>query len=112
MSTEPEIDPTQVLLEIRRAYRTINDRGVTEEQGMLLAQSVADLDDHIDAGGYLPDQWRNQSRGRPRATSEGEVLDSVKHGTRSGYNRGCRCGKCRKANREHAAARIANQRSQ
>lgn len=107
MTDTDDYNPSEALRQIRRTYRTINTYGVSEQAGMELAIAVEDLDNFLDGGGYLPDQWRNQNRGRPRRTTDGEVLDDVRHGTRSGYNRGCHCLKCTKANREHAARRAA-----
>lgn len=108
---EEEFDPTQTLTEIRRAARRIQARGATEALATELANGFTDLDDHIDAGGPMPDQWRNIVHGgRPRKHENGEVLDYVTHGTRSGYNRGCRCTRCRRANREHSARRNAQRR--
>ena len=109
--TEP-IDATQVVNRMRRTTKEIFNRGASEERGLQLAKDFADLDEHIIEGGYLPHQWRNVRRGRPREEEDGEVLDFVQHGTRSGYNAGCHCQKCRKANREHSARRRAKQKEQ
>lgn len=103
-------DPTTHLNTMRKTTREIFVYGASEERGLALANQFSELDTHLDAGGAAPGQWRNIRRGRPRAEEDGEILDSVLHGTRSGYNRGCRCNKCRKANREHAAGRTAANR--
>jgi hypothetical protein len=105
------IDPSDALNQLRRLVSRNQDKGVTEEVTWDLMDVFGALDSHLDEGGALPDQWRNRKRGRPRATEEGEKLDGVTHGTRSGYNKGCRCNQCRRANREHAAAFLAQQRS-
>lgn len=101
------LDPTEHLNEMRRTTREIFTYGASEELGLALANQFSELDTHLDDGGATPGQWRNIRRGRPRAEEDGEILDDVVHGTRRGYNRGCRCQRCRKANREHAAGRAA-----
>jgi hypothetical protein len=69
-----------------------------------LLDDMSGLDDWISKGGFLPDQWRNVRRGRPRRIGDGDkVLDGVRHGTRHAYNQGCHCEDCTAANREAAA---------
>lgn len=95
------MDPTRALTDIRDASRRLED---TEDPLVSqLLDDVSGLDDWITKGGYLPDQWRNARRGRPRLEQEGQVRTDVKHGTRTAYNAGCRCADCRAANREAAA---------
>ena len=103
-------DPTAHLNAMRRTTKEIFTYGASEERGLLLANQFSELDTHLDAAGATPGQWRNIRRGRPREEEDGEILDNVTHGTRSGYNRGCHCQKCRKANREHAANRRATKK--
>ncbi|HEY5787692.1 MAG TPA: hypothetical protein VIT65_23250 [Microlunatus sp.] len=105
-----EFNSSDALNEVRRLIARNQDRGVTEEVTWDLMEVFGALDSHLDEGGALPDQWRNRKRGRPRATEEGEKLDGVTHGSRSGYNKGCRCNQCRRANREHAADFLAKQK--
>ena len=105
---DEDFDPTGALNTVRRLTSTMQDRGVNERGAWELMDTFADLDQHLHAGGALPDQWRAK-RGRPRAArNSGEVLEGVEHGLRSSYNKGCTCDLCRKANREYAAQRIAN----
>lgn len=105
MTEYMDLDPTRTLQDLRSASDRLSRTEEADER--LVSQMVgdfADLDQWISTGGYLPDQWRNGSSGRPRITEEGTVLTGVRHGTRTAYNAGCRCMRCRQANREAAAA--------
>ncbi len=96
------MDPTETLKDIRDASSRLED---TDDPDVVqLIDGVAALDDWIGRGGFLPDQWRNVRRGRPRLEHEGDVRDDVNHGTRHAYNMGCRCNRCRQANREAAVS--------
>lgn len=106
----PPINPTDHVNQMRRITKEIFTYGASEELGLQLANLTAELDYHLYEGGQLPGQWRNVRRGRPRAEEDGEVLDTVVHGTRGGYNRGCHCNRCRKANREYAAGHRSTKR--
>lgn len=96
------MDPTETLRDIREVSLRLED---TDEPDVVqLIGDVAALDDWIGRGGFLPDQWRNVHRGRPRLEQDGRVLSGVNHGTRHAYNTGCRCAQCRQANREAAVS--------
>lgn len=95
------MDPTEALNDIRNMSERLED---TEDPSVSqLLTDISGLDDWISKGGFLPDQWRNVRRGRPRLAEEGVVLENVRHGTRHAYNQGCRCGRCREVNRAAAA---------
>lgn len=96
------MDPTETLKDIRDASSRLEDS--RDPDVVQLIEGVADLDDWIGRGGFLPDQWRNVRRGRPRLEVEGQTLEGVNHGTRHAYNQGCRCARCRQANREAAVS--------
>lgn len=66
-----------------------------------LVETFNQLDSHLAGGGVLPRQWAHATPplGRPPLEEDGAVLEDVIHGTRRGYNQGCHCGRCRKANR-------------
>lgn len=104
------MDPTEVLDQIREATAIYqDDPGVWEGSNYPdeLASRVIDLDVWMSKGGFLPAQWCLQDavpRGRPRRETDGSViLDGYPHGSRSTYNRGCRCLECTGANREAGA---------
>lgn len=102
MTNDEPKDTTALLNELRRTARRIFDRGADEESGLALAITFDELDGEIEARHVLPSQWR-RGRGRPRNNQEGERIEGVIHGTRSGYNAGCGCLECRAANREYVA---------
>lgn len=99
------MDPTEALKDVRSlSERVRTTEQVSDNVGMLI-DTVEGLDEWISKGGFLPDQWRNVRRGRPRRVGDGpKVLTGRRHGLRSTYNAGCQCEKCTAANREWAAA--------
>ena len=99
--------PTEMVANLRdEANYLIND---PSRAGFItrFAQKFVDLDTWMSEGGYLPAQWCLEQpvpRGRPRRETDGPViLAGYPHGSRSTYNRGCRCLECTRANREAGA---------
>ncbi len=83
------MDPTTALSDLREKVHKLEDEEiVTQFDG---------LDEWLGMGGFLPEQWAAASVGRHRG--DRPVLDSVRHGTRRGYNAGCGCNACTMANR-------------
>lgn len=98
------MDPTEALNRIREGVKDYYSDDWSAGQGDELVQDLQNLDEWMSKGGFPPDQWVTHiTRGRPRRTQDGFVLDSVEHGTRSSYNKGCRCLKCTEANRAAGA---------
>lgn len=50
------------------------------------------------------DLWRVRAGVRPRVVTD-RIVDGANHGTRSAYNRGCQCAKCRAAESAYQRAR-------
>lgn len=97
-----EYDPTESLEVIRKVV----DRQVMPATVPVYVRSALQefeaLDEWMSNGGRAPADWRTRRRGRPPLTEDGVVNHALKlhqHGTRYGYNHGCKCGPCRAANR-------------
>ena len=77
-----------------------------------LAENVTILDTWLAAGEPLPEQWSDITypTGKPRRQFDGVVVADATHGTRGGYNKGCRCLECTKANRVGHAAYVRSAR--
>lgn len=85
------MDPTTTLEELRM---------LALEGDHTLGERFRDLDEWLSKGGFLPEQWNTRKSGRPVRTEDGPtVIDGVAHGTRRGYNQGCKCVPCTAANR-------------
>lgn len=92
-------DPTRGLETIRQVAQDPPEAPLIVERA--LAEFAA-LDEWMSGGGRPPDAWRTKRRGRPPLTQDGYVNPDLKmsqHGTRYGYNHGCKCVPCRAANR-------------
>ena len=99
---------TQALSKIREEIAVyVDDPDLWEGSNApdMLADHVMALDHWMTSGGALPAQWgSHKTKGRPRREGDGPVvLEDKAHGTRSTYNKGCRCKDCTKANREAGA---------
>lgn len=99
------MDPTVCLTQIKELIKEINYQEIDHNEFSrpislidVLTDLVLDLDEWLSKGGFLPDQWNNR-RGRPYRTSDGDIVETAKHGTRGGYNVRCRCMSCTLANR-------------
>lgn len=94
------MDPDAALADVRVSVSKLkNSRSA--RASTTVAQFVAEvesLDDWMSRGGFAPAAWR-VSPGRPRREEDGPILDGVTHGTRTGYNAGCKCLLCTGANR-------------
>lgn len=96
------MDPTQTLSDIRELAAHDDPGDVAEA----LVERVEALDQWMSRGGFPPEQWQARGQiGRPRRQQDGPTRDDVVHGTRRGYNKGCRCIPCTVANRDAATAR-------
>ena len=89
-----------------------NQTEVDGLQAICLATNLISLDTCLTEGVALPDQWVDvvHSVGKPRRQYDGVVLEDATHGTRGGYNKGCRCLECTKANRIGHATYIRSAR--
>lgn len=95
-----EYDPTQALEVIRAGVEVDRPRVPVAIRSAL--EEFEALDDWMSNGGRAPAPWRTKRRGRPPLTEDGYFNRDLKmhqHGTRYGYNHGCKCGPCRAANR-------------
>lgn len=104
-------DATQAVKDTLSLTRRI--RGYEEYSANVgdLMTTVEGLFDHLEQGGHQPEQWRNVRLGRPKEVEDGPVvLEGVRHGIRSSYNRGCRCTRCRAANADAVARQRANRK--
>lgn len=101
------MDPTQTLAEIRELSQHEDPAEIADA----LTERIEALDLWMSKGGFPPEQWVIKTpKGRPRRTTDGVIRDDVVHGTRRGYNKGCKCIPCTEANRNAATARrIAKQ---
>ena len=92
------MDPTTALSGLREKMHALDPMSPSDRDDV--EQFVAEfdaLDEWLEMGGFLPEQWAAAGVGRNRGNRP--VLDSVRHGTRRGYNEGCGCNACTMANR-------------
>lgn len=94
------MDPNESLHQIRQAVPTA--RASRSATIVSLAQAFDALDEWMSNDGFLPDDWRPRI-GPPIKNEDGYVMDNVEHGKPGTYNAGCRCMRCRVANRERQA---------
>lgn len=96
-----DYNPTAAVEEIRTKLSIAASKPQTRLISGLM-QEVALLDSHLSDGGRMPVQWHRRRLGRKPITVDGEISQTLthsQHGTRGGYNTGCRCMPCRAANR-------------
>jgi hypothetical protein len=85
------MDPTTALTDLREKVHALEDEEV--------AVTFDGLDEWLQRGGFLPQQWSKAAVGRHRADRSQEHLEGFQVGTRRGYNAGCGCNACTMANR-------------
>ena len=94
------MDPNEALRQVRAGMPSaLNSRSPAISA---MAEAFEGLDEWLTSGGFMPVDW-SPKIGRPRLLEDGDVLDGVEHGKPRSYNKGCRCGLCRTANRERQA---------
>ena len=99
MSHPRRMDPTRTLEEIRSLARKARERDRLPGEVVDLLDDLDELDTWIASGKRLPAQWKNRRAGRPPITTDGDLVEGARHGTRNAYNMGCHCRACRAANR-------------
>lgn len=94
------MDPDAALTDVRVGASTLMKSRTVRSNATVakFVEDVQNLDDWMSRGGFAPAAWR-VSPGRPRREQDGPTRDGVPHGSRTGYNAGCKCLLCTGANR-------------
>jgi hypothetical protein len=94
----PLENSTELVRRMRAKAEALEDRRLPPAAREIV-EDFTTLDRMLSAGRRLPIQWKGRRTGREPIVEDGEVLEGVTHGRRYAYNKGCKCGPCRAANR-------------
>lgn len=94
----PLKNSTEIVRRIRKKTRDLEGHRIPPAAQEVI-EDFTTLDEMLSSGRALPAQWKSRRAGREPLVEDGDVLEDVTHGRRYAYNKGCRCGPCRAANR-------------
>lgn len=101
----PLENSTEIVRRMREKAEALEGRRVTPAAREIV-EDFEVLDRMLSSGRQLPIQWKGRRTGREPIAEDGKVLEGVTHGRRYAYNKGCKCGPCRAANRGESRTTI------